>query len=105
MVTATGLQAIQRIGEIQRKDGPPPYTVIGENRYQASSGFNPTVMAKKLVFAMERAPDFPKSLTTMIHAHLWVHLPAAPLPPNDPNFLYTGGAFLPDPTQGSNPRR
>lgn len=28
-----------------------------------------------------------------------------PLPPNDPNALYTGGAFLPDPTPGSNPRR
>ncbi|PTM57504.1 GMC family oxidoreductase [Desmospora activa] len=72
------------------------------------SGIGPAAQLKKAgIPVLFNNPNVGKHLRnhTLNTAVFTTNRNDPPLPPNDPNALYTGGAFLPDPTPGSHPRR
>ncbi len=81
---------------------------INSSQLLMLSGIGPATMLKEsgipVVFAN---PNVGKSLRnhTLNFAEFSANPHDHPLPENDPNALFTGGAFLPDPTPGSNKTR
>ncbi len=70
------------------------------------SGIGPSKLLKEAgIPVVFNNPNVGKNLRnhTLNFATFTTNLNDPPLPPNDPNALYTGGAFLPSPAIGANP--
>jgi choline dehydrogenase len=72
------------------------------------SGIGPAALLKKAgIPVVFNNPNVGKNLMnhTLNNAIFTTNPNDIPLPPDDPSALYTGGAFLPDPTPGADPQR